>query len=334
MGKAGKIIGGIIGGLVAVGAAVAIFSAVSNMGGGFSEETKLATVQHVDYDYPKDIISWDEVYGADSYNVSINDKVESVKKAYYTVNLDKDATEFTVKVQACDSTGYYASSDWSEPFVITVDQEDIVNKVDKFAQSIPGSNMDLQKVVSMHAVDNVLYTTAVFKDMGKNYVYTYNSAYNDTITSLDEALNMGVQNSTYAENYYLAKDYDTASSFLAREEKSEKMQELEDAGYQVSFVTSQAFEEGKSTVGLKGILKATNKYDTSDIKYYSVDFAIGVPETNVEGYKYTTAVKNTPASYVLQHSFIELTGDFAEYAKEVEANQKTNNISNDLGMSY
>ncbi len=334
MGKAGKIIGGIIGGLVAVGAAVAIFSAVSNMGGGFSDETKLATVQHVDYDYPKDIISWDEVYGADSYNVSINDKVESVKKAYYTVNLDKDATEFTVKVQACDSTGYYASSDWSEPFVITVDQEDIVNKVDKFAQSIPGSNMDLQKVVSMHAVDNKLYTTAVYEDLGKNYIYTYESIYDDTITGLGEAIDMGVQDTTHTDNRNLAKDYDTASSFLAREEKSEKMQELEDAGYQVSFVTSQAFEEGNSMAGLKGILKATNKYDANDVKYYSVNLSVGVGTPNNEGYKYTTAVKNASVDSVYERSFVELTGDFAEYAKEVEKNQKSNYISNDLGMSY
>ncbi len=334
MGKAGKIIGGIIGGLVAVGAAVAIFSAVSNMGGGFSEETKLATVQHVDYDYPKDIISWDEVYGADSYNVSINDKVESVKKTYYTVNLDKDTTEFTVKVQACDSTGYYASSDWSEPFVITVDQEDILNKVDKFAQSIPGSNMDLQKVVSMHAVDNKLYTTAVYEDLGKNYIYTYESIYDDTITSLGEAIDMGVQDTTHTDNSNLAKDYDTASSFLAREAQSKQLQKLIDSGYNVSFVTSQAFEEDTSMVGLKGILKAINKNDSSDIKYYSVDFAVEVGMPSNEGYKYTTAVKAADVNDIFEDSFVELTGDFAEYAKEVEANQKTNNISNDLGMSY
>ncbi len=331
MGKAGKIIGGIIGGLVAVGAAVAVLSFVSKTGMFNNDDIKLATVQHVDYNYPSDVLSWEEVYGANSYNVSVNDKVESVKEEYYKVNLDKNVTEFTVKIQACDSTGRFATSDWSEPFVITVDQQNIVNKVDRFAQSIPGSNMDLQKVVAMHAVDNVLYTTAVFKDMGKNYVCTYHSAYNDTITSLNEALDMGVQDTTYVDNYYLAKDYDTASSFLAREEKSEKMQELADAGYQVSFVTSQAYELASDTVGIKGIIKATK---TGETKYCSYNVSMYVGDSNNERYKYTTAVKNAPLKGMIENTFVELTGDFADYAKEVEKNQKSNYVSNDLGMSY
>ena len=331
MGKAGKIIGGIIGGLVAVGAAVAVLSFVSKTGMFNNDDIKLATVQHVDYNYPSDVLSWEEVYGANSYNVSVNDKVESVKEEYYKVNLDKNVTEFTVKIQACDSTGRFATSDWSETFVITVDQQNIVNKVDRFAQSIPGGGMALQKVVAMHAVDNKLYTTGVYKYLSEYRLYTYESVYDDTITSLNDALDMGIPDSTHVDNRNLAKDYDTASSFLAREEKSEKMQELEDAGYQVSFVTSQAYELASDTVGIKGIIKASK---TGETKYISYNVSMYVGDSDNERYKYTTAVKNAPLKGMIENTFVELTGDFADYAKEVEKNQKSNYVSYDLGMSY
>ena len=295
-------------------------------------DDKLPTVRDVVYDYPSDALTWEDISGATYYNLDIDGKIETVKGEYYKVNLDRNATGFTVKIQACDDKGWFSPSDWSEPFVVTVDQKDIVNRVDRYAQSIPGNNMDLEKVVAMHAVDNVLYTTAVFRDLGKNYIYTYNSAYNDPVASLSKALDMGVPDTTHTENYNLAKDYDTASYFLAREEKSEKMQELADAGYEASFMTSQAFQEDTSMVGIKGILKAVNKHSSAE-KYYSVDFAIEVGLSNIEGYKYTTAVKNVPVTNIFEDSFVELTGDFVDYAKAVEARQSENNVPNGLAMA-
>ena len=335
MAKKGKIIGGIIIGLVAVGAAVGAISAFSNMKGATppDPQTQLATVQRIEYNEDKNILSWENVNGADSYNVSVNDKVESVNETYYTVDVDPTITDYTVQIQACDSTGTYLSSEWSQPFEITLTkQESLVSAVNEFAKNITGQSYKLKNVVSMHAEDSHLFTTATYEYMGKDYILTYDTDCGETITSLEEALKtQNVNEKTYRDSKNLAKNYDTASSFLARSEYSEQIQELADQQYDLSFVTSQAYEISSNTIGLKGILKATKGNDN---KYYSIDLEIGVGDFTNEAYKYTNAVKDVIQKGIMEHTFAELTGDFKEYAQQLDEMQKSNNISNDLGMSY
>lgn len=286
--------------------------------------TQLGVVDNIEYDKDTNILSWEEIDFADSYNVSVNDKVESVNETYYTVNVDPSVTDYTVQIQACDSTGTYLSSEWSEPFEITLTkQESLVSAVNEFAESIPSDAYTMHNVVSIHAEGSHLFTTAVYETMGENYILTYDTDCGETITSLEEALKtQNVNEKTYRDSKNLAKNYDTASSFLARSEYSEQIQDLADQQYDLSFVTSQAYEITSDTLGIKGILKAKNDYET---KYYSVDVGMYVGDFNNEEYKYTNAVVDAQLGGMIEESFVELTGDFKEYAQQVDEMQASQN---------
>lgn len=112
-----------------------------------------------------------------------------------------------------------------------------------------------------------------------------------------------------------------ASSFLSRSEYSEQIQNLVNEGYTLSFVTSQAYEAGSDTVGIKGILKAEK---SSNTRYFSVDIEIYVGNIGIETAKYTVAVEQAEWKALYEGLFLELTGDFAEYAKELESIQNVN----------
>lgn len=286
--------------------------------------TQLGVVDNIEYDKDTNILSWEEIDFADSYNVSVNNKVESVNETYYTVDVDPSVTDYTVQIQACDSTGTYLSSEWSEPFEITLTkQESLLSAVNEFAKNITGQSYKLKNVVSMHAEDSHLFTTATYEHMGKDYILTYDTDCGETITSLEEALKtQDVNFVTYTDSENLAKNYDTASSFLARSEYSEQIQALADQQYDLSFVTSQAYEAGSRSVGIKGILKAKNDYET---KYYSVDVGMYVGDFNNEEYKYTNAVVDAQLGGMIEESFVELTGDFKEYAQQVDEMQASQN---------
>lgn len=284
--------------------------------------TQLGVVDNIEYDKDTNILSWEEIDFADSYNVSVNDKVESVNETYYTVDVDPSVTDYTVQIQACDSTGTYLSSEWSEPFEITLTkQESLVSAVNEFAKNIPSDAYTMHNVVSIHAEGSHLFTTAVYESMGENYILTYDTDCGETITSLEEALKtQNVNEKTYRDSKNLAKNYDTASSFLARSEYSEQIQALADQQYDLSFVTSQAYELSSNTIGLKGILKATKGNESN---YYSVNLSSAVGSFNNEEYKYTNAMEE--AQKVNERTFVELTGDFKEYAQQVDEMQASQN---------
>lgn len=285
--------------------------------------TQLGVVDNIEYDKDTNILSWEEIDFADSYNVSINDEISIIKdETYCMMNVDPSITYYIVKIQACDSTGTYLSSEWSEPFEITLTkQESLVSAVNEFAKNITGQSYKLKNVVSMHAEDSHLFTTATYEYMGKDYILTYDTDCGETITSLEEALKtQNVNYKTYTDSENLAKNYDTASSFLARSEYSEQIQALADQQYDLSFVTSQAYEISSNTIGLKGILKATKGNESN---YYSVNLSSAVGSFNNEEYKYTNAMEE--AQKVNERTFVELTGDFKEYAQQVDEMQASQN---------
>ena len=125
---------------------------------------------------------------------------------------------------------------------------------------------------------------------------------------------------TYIDSRNLAKNYDTASYMLKMTKLRENMQGLKSQEYDLSFVTNQAYEDGLTAVGVKGILKATK---VNEVHYYSVDLAVNVGNYTNESIKYTDALLGENLS-LLEKSFTELTGDFAEYAKELESIQNAN----------
>ena len=109
----------------------------------------------------------------------------------------------------------------------------------------------------------------------------------------------------------------------------ENMQSLKSQDYDLSFVTSQAYEDGQTSVGVKGILKAEK---ANEVHYYSVDLAVNAGNYTNESIKYTDALLGENLS-LLEKSFIELTGDFAEYAEELDNLQNTNTTTQDYRMS-
>ena len=336
MSKKGKVIGSIIGGLVAVGAVIGAVVAFSNMQGPGPNpnppQTQLATVQNIEYNQEDNLLTWDDVTNANSYNVSVNGKETRVEDNFYTVALTDQTTEF--KVQAYDTTNTYLASEWSEPLVITLQQEDsLVADVNEFAERILSSSVTLKQVISIHSEENNLYTTGIFEYGGSDYLYTWNTDYGQRIETddLQSVLNMeNPRNQTIRDSRYEIKNYDTASSFLARSDYSEQIQSLVNEGYTLNFVTSQAYEAGSDTAGIKGILKASREGES---RYYSTDIEIYVGTAGTERTKYTTAVEAADPEAIYEGSFIELTGDFADYAEELDNLQNTNTTTQDYGMS-
>lgn len=320
MSNKGKIMGLIIGGLVAVGAVIGVAVAFSNMqesGPNHNPpQTQLATVQNIEYDQQSNLLTWDDITNANSYNVSVNGKETRVEDNFYTVALTDQTTEF--KVQAYDTTNTYLASEWSEPLVITLQQEDsLVADVNEFADNVAASSLTLKKVVGVHAEGSHLYTTGVYERMGEDYVYTFDTDCGKTIETLEEALKTeNLSEITYIDSRDLAKNYDTASSFLARSDYSEQIQSLVNEGYTLNFVTCQAYEAGSDTAGIKGILKASREGES---RYYSTDIEIYVGTAGTERTKYTTVVEAADPEAIYEGSFIELTGDFYEWARELDS---------------
>ena len=332
MSKKGKVIGSIIGGLVAVGAVIGAVVAFSNMQGPGPNpnppQTQLATVQNIEYNQEDNLLTWDDVINANSYNVSVNGKETRVEDNFYTVALTDQTTEF--KVQAYDTTNTYLASEWSEPLVITLQQEDsLVADVNEFASETIREGYSLQKVLSVRPESNNLIITGVYTWGGDDYVCEWTTRYDNEVTSIEEALKReDAKANTRRSEFDLAKNYDTASSFLARSDYSEQIQNLVNEGYTLNFVTSQAYEAGSDTAGIKGILKASREGES---RYYSTDIEIYVGTAGTERTKYTTAVEAADPEAIYEGSFTELTGDFAEYAEELDNLQNT--TTKDYGMS-
>ena len=328
-----KAIGFIVGIVVMVVAFVATFLVVSKgLDKKQSTKTQLATVENLKYDQQNNLLSWDDVTNADLYNVSVNGKETSVEDNFYTVALTEQRTEF--KVQAKDTTNTYATSKWSKSLIITLEQEEsLVAQVNAFASKIAREDYALQKVLSLRARNydgnnpseeykGYLVTTAVYTVAGDNYLCEFETRYTDKITSLEEALKReDARANTLSIEFDLAKNYDTASYMLKMTKLSENMQSLKSQNYDLSFVTSQAYEAGRTSVGIKGILKAAKG---DEVRYYAVDLGANVGNyyTN-EAIKYEDALLQDNIS-LIEGSFIELTKDFAEYAKELESMQNTN----------
>ncbi len=336
----GKVAGAIIGGLVGIGLIAGVVFAVSNMGGGQNvppppqPQTQLAMVQNIEYDYKDGLLTWDEVEHADSYNVKVdNGEEQKVNSTYYTFNLENDVTYF--QIQACDTTGNYKASEWTEPYAVTKikEEESLVDAVNNFARSIAIKGNELDKIISVMPEGNYLVTTGVYEYDGEKYLLTDYTDCGKPVESLKEALKTeDAYNKTETRAEEIAKDYDTEASFMARENGySESIQRLVDENKDVKFVTSQAYEVSETGVGLRGIVKAT---DGVEEKFYLTDIEIYAGSINNEEVKYTTAVEQADAESLYENYFTEITGDFADYAKQLDELQNQAQSTTDYGMSF
>ena len=328
----------IIGGLVSVGIVAGTVLAVTKLTGNEPNPVddtpdKLATVENIEYNIEDKVLSWGEVENADTYNVRVNGETTQEKDSYFTV--DVDALEYTFQIQALDSTGEYSPSSWSSPYVVAVPVEEFsvaaVNEFVKDQVEQLSSSFNVEKVTSIHSEGHELVTKAVLSFNGSSRIAELRTTYANEITSLADVVSgenpIEIEMDLY--NSYDTVNYDSASYFLRAAEYGDQMQALRDQGYEFSVVESQAYDSGDYAAGLSGILKATSGIDT---KYLSVDIGFGV-STNLEGFKYTSAIQNIDPDMIVEQTFVELTGDFAEYAKMLDE-QNVNTQQSDLGMSY
>ena len=334
--KKGRIITGILAGIS--GLAAIFFSAkmISNVVSPNNESPdvvqRLDTVKNVSYDENNYTLSWSNVEHADGYRVSVNGNVVECGEAQYHYVPTSKETIF--KVQATDSTNTYVASNWSTECSYTIpDNQNSYAAVNSFVSGMI-NGINVTKVVSMHAEGNSLFTTAVFYD---DMVYQFEHTYDSPVTSLSDI----VTNSNYGNNHYIlndydAKNYDSASYYLRSSVYERHLEEYRQQGYTFDVVSSQSYKIGSGAMGMDCVLKLTNG---SDVKYVSTSLMFYVNDTANESIKYTSALVNIDPNMVRSHYCVELSGDFVDYAKDLEkANSSAPTVQSvytyDAGMSY
>lgn len=311
----------IISSLISVGIVIAavvmflkFYPSISNNNGQTNRQLKV--VSNISYDTESSHITWKEVEHADAYEVDVNgSKTKTETNSLYYV---PTITTSEIKVRAYDTTGTYWASNWSAPYVYTVEQNQMtLSSISTFVSSMLPENIKLQKVVSMHAEGQYLYTSAVFEKGNVNYLYELQSEYDQNIGSLKEAMaNKDIKNCTWINKSYEVANYNSAEYLLKSDEYSGKMEEYRSAGYDFSIMSSQAYRTSEYNLGIMSTFKINNG---SEQKYVSIKHLCGVADTAIESKKYTVSLVNLDPEKIHEQSFVELTGDFAECAQILES---------------
>ena len=267
---------------------------------------------NVSFDSNTYTLSWNGVAHADGYKIDINGEVvQSGTNQYHYIPTNKTTT---FKVQATDSTNEYFASDWSTECNYTIPQNEVsLAGLYTFVSGMMNGNHKVDKVISMYADGNMLYTTAKF-DNGK--LYHLRNKYSSNITSLKDIVNRadyGVASSIISS--YEAKDYDSASYYLSSDTYESNLESYKQQGYTFKVVESQAYRVGGGSMGIDFLFKLTNG---EDVKYVVNRLEFYVSDTATESAKYTTELVNIDSDKIEPYFCIELTGDFIDYAKVIE----------------
>lgn len=332
--KVKKIITSLVSASLIAGGLYAIFRGFKNNPehNNNPPKTQLREVSNVSYDTKSSHIMWEEVEHADAYEVDVNGSkmTTETNSIYYVPTI----TTSEIKVRAYDTTGEYLTSDWSIPYVYTVQENQMtLSSISTFVSSMLPENIKLQKVVSMHAEGQYLYTSAVFEKGKVDYLYELQSEYDQNIVSLKEAMtNEDIQKYTRINKMYEVANYNSAEYLLKSDQYSGKMEEYRSAGYDFSIVSSQAYKTDRHSLGINTTFKIENG---NEEKYVCVKHLCGVTDTAIESKKYTVSLVNLEPENILEESFVELTGDFAEFAQILESQSAESSQSyEDGGMSY
>lgn len=321
MSKASKIILGVVVGVVAIGAAggAAYFfflrpksSSNSSSSGDPGNIEKLSTPANLSFDSTNYVLSWDSVSHADGYKVDINGVISTSQTNNFHYVPSNKTTKF--KVQATDSTNEYVASDWSTECNYTIPQNEVsLAGLYTFVSGMMNGNHKVDKVISMYADGNMLYTTAKFEN---GRLYHLRNKYSSNITSLKDIVNRadyGVSSSIISS--YEAKDYDSVSYYLSSDTYESNLESYKQQGYTFEVVESQAYRVGGGSMGIDSLFKLTNG---EDVKYVINRLEFYVSDTANEGAKYTTELVNIDSNKIEPYFCIELTGDFIDYAKVIE----------------
>lgn len=318
-----KTIFGIISGVLLTGVVAAscflffrFLNRDKNDGNG-SDSLTLKTPTNLSFDDSKYLLTWSIPEKADSFKVKINDStvVDLTTNSYKYVPTSETTT---FSVQACDSTGTYYGSNWTDKITYTVNMQDdkiTEARINVFADSLD-QFANLKYVVSMYMYDGKMYVQAVYKDNGKDVLKNIRVKYNTTVTTLKDAIDISKIERAKEMDSYKISNYKSLESLLKSDSFDGKMEELNQAGYEFSIVTSQTVENSdcsdvKENPSIFAVIRAEKN---GDVKYFQtrIDCRATNPTPSQEA-NYEFKLENASDRLITEVSFHELTGDLYDY---------------------
>lgn len=294
----------------------------------FPSQDKLPTVTGVTHNVDSNgrfFFSWNTVEGANRYGVIIgkyedgewqqdSPKAVEENKYYYSA----DAEKISVKVQAQDSTGEKANSDWCDEYIHEIPLLEITyDSASLFVSSMLPSSYNLLKLVNISIDGNAIRTNAIFESNNKIEMYELYTYYENGITSLEDCMNT---KPTFVEivNKYEVLDYNSADYLLQSNSFVGQMEEYRQQGYTFEVISQHVAKTGESNKVFN--IYATYKLTKGDeVKYINNKTTVVVNEESPnEKENYTKKVANPDDRYIIEKFCHELVGDEIILAKEME----------------
>lgn len=292
----------------------------------FPSQDKLPTVTGVTHNVDSNgrfCFSWNTVEGADRYGVIISkyDDGEWQQGSPYVVNENEcgysvDAEKIAIKVQAQDSTGEKANSEWSKEYVHEINQQQIsYDSANLFVSSM--LPYKLLKVVNISIDGNAVRTNAIFQRNNKVEMYELYTYYEDGITSLQDCIQNKVP-FTSIRSHYEVVDYNSADYLLQSDSFVGQMEEYRQQGYTFEVISQHVAKTGNSNQSF--IIYGTYKLTKGDeVKYINNKMTVGLKEESPnEQENYTKKVANTEERRLREEFCHELEGDEITLAQEME----------------
>lgn len=292
----------------------------------FPSQDKLPTVTGVTHNVDSNgrfFFSWNTVEGANRYGVIIgkyedgewqqdSPKAVEENKYYYSA----DAEKISVKVQAQDSTGEKANSDWCDEYIHEIPLQEITyDSASLFVSSM--LPYKLLKVVNISIDGNAIRTNAIFVRNNKIEMYELYTYYENGIISLEDCMNKKADY-TAIKNHYEVVSYNSADYLLQSNSFVGQMEEYRLQGYTFEVVSQHTAKTGESnqTFTIYSTYKLTKGDDT---KYINSKMAVLVYEESPnEKENYTKKVANFESRGLYEEFCHELEGDEITLAQEME----------------
>lgn len=292
----------------------------------FPSQDKLPTVTGVTHNVDSNgrfCFSWNTVEGANRYGVIIgkyedgewqqdSPKAVEENKYYYSA----DAEKISVKVQAQDSTGEKANSDWCDEYIHEIPLLEITyDSASLFVSSM--LPYKLLKVVNISIDGNIVKTNAIFESNNKIEMYELYSYYEDGITSLQDCIQNKVP-FTSIRSHYEVVEYNSADYLLQSNSFIGQMEEYRQQGYTFEVISQHVAKTGNSNQSF--IIYGTYKLTKGDeVKYINNKMTVGLKEESPnEQENYTKKVANTEERRLREEFCHELEGDEITLAQEME----------------
>lgn len=294
----------------------------------FPSQDKLPTVTGVTHNVDSNgrfFFSWNTVEGANRYGVIIgkyedgewqqdSSKAVEENKYYYSA----DAEKISVKVQAQDSTGEKANSDWCDEYIHEIPLQEITyDSASLFVSSMLPPSYHLLKLVNISIDGNAIRTNAIFERNNKIEMYELYTYYEDGITSLQVCMNTKPTFNDI-ENHYEVVEYNSADYLLQSNSFIGQMEEYRLQGYTFE-VVSQHTAKTKENNEVFNIYATYKLTKGDEVKY--INHRMGVvlnEESPNEKENYTKKVANPDDRYIIEEFCHELEGDEITLAQEME----------------